>query len=376
MAKVILQRSTTIKAYLKFPKSAWSLWRKILSDHRVKAASYVEDLRKELEYLVLNDSESITSWQGRVEELCAKIEFHEGEAVTRRRIIDRILREATDVYKHLAWATDPRLVSLKAKFDNRAAVALEEVWNLLKTLELEYAGKHEPQNSASPRALSMQQEMSMTSFQSLLEKLERRLDAPQIPGMAQYVNPASMSTPIQRKKSKRTPPPGCPKGACYTYWESGICPNGASCKYTHEHPPTTGAARAATTETTGYAFSVRHFYPTDEIPVPSDVEIENHASETEDEDEPLPTNFLSLRYIDEAEDYDLHEWADSVAPIEEDYFQCIDDDRFNLNAWEDEALDYAAEQLTHPSPNLKRLYSSVKSYSVNDATLTTTLSWI
>ena len=56
MAKVILQKSTTIKAYLKYSKSAWSLWRKIISDHQVQAAAYVEDIKRDLEYLVLNNN--------------------------------------------------------------------------------------------------------------------------------------------------------------------------------------------------------------------------------------------------------------------------------------------------------------------------------
>ena len=366
IAKGILLKSTTIAAYLKFTKSAWSLWRKILSDHRVKAEAFVEDLKRELEYLVLNNNESVTAWQGRVEELCAQIEYHGGDAVPRRRIVGRILKEATNVLKHLAWATDRRLVALKARYDNHEVVTLEEAWNLLKTLELEYPGKREAVNSVSPHVLSIQQEPSVATFQSLLEKLERQLEVLQLSGRAQTATPATVSTnPRKTSKPKRTPPPGCPKGVCYSYWESGVCSNGAACKYIHERASTAGTARAVTTETTGYVFSVRQHYLADEISVPFNNETEQDGIGPEEEDEPLPTNFSTLRYIDEVEDSDLREWAEGLEFPDDDGTQSIDHE-WVIDPWEDGLFDHPSAQLTHPSSRLKRLYSGLQPPSVGN----------
>ena len=364
IAKVILQRSTTIKAYLKYPKSAWSLWRKILSDHRVQAEAYVEDLKRELEYLVLNANETIKAWQCRVEELCAQIEYHGGEAVPRRRIVGRVLKEVTNVHKHLAWATDPRLVALKAKYDNYEVVALEDAWNLLKTLELEYPDKRRgPQGSTStPQVLALQQEQTVAEFQSKLDKLEHRLEALQSSGRAQTVTPSVKGSSAQRKKTskpKRVAPQGCPKGTCYSYWESGVCPNGASCKYTHTRSLNTGSARAATTATLGYAFTVHHACSSIDELFPSDSESANTHSDDEDEDEPYPTYFSSLRYIDEIEEFELHGWYDGMTFVhkgtsfpDSDHFEDIDS-----------AFTDFLSSPAHSLPPLKRHCGCVKSSS-------------
>ena len=38
-------------------------------------------------------------------------------------------------------------------------------------------------------------------------------------------------------KAKKTPPAGCPEGACYTYWNTRSCPKGKDCQYQHVGNP-------------------------------------------------------------------------------------------------------------------------------------------